>query len=161
MNGGAIDLTVDELAALLPSRAPLLGLDVGDKTIGVAVSDPEWRIATPVETIRRTKFTKDAGRLVDHVTARDPAALVIGLPLNMNGSEGPRAQSVRSFRRNLARFTALPVLFWDERLSTAAVTRTLLEADASRARRAAVVDKMAAAFILQGVLDRLATAGEG
>ena len=133
----------------------LLGIDLGTKTIGLALSDVERRVATPLETVRRTKFTQDAARLQAIAAQLQVAGLVIGLPLNMDGSEGPRAQSVRSFARNLAPILGVPIAFWDERLSTAAVTRTLLAADASRARRAALVDKMAAAYILQGALDRL------
>ena len=133
----------------------VMGLDLGTKTIGLALSDVNWTIATPLETIRRVKFTPDVAALLDLAARHDVGALVIGLPKNMDGTEGPRAQSTRAFVRNLMPKTALPVVFWDERLSTAAVTRTLIEADASRARRAELVDKMAAAFILQGALDRL------
>jgi len=140
----------------LPRGARLLGLDLGTKTIGLALSDVERRIATPLETIRRTKFRADADALLAIATRQGAAVLVLGLPLNMDGSEGPRVQSTRAFARNLAALTPLPMLWWDERLSTAAVTRTLLDADASRARRDALVDKMAAAYILQGLLDRLA-----
>ncbi|CEJ12666.1 Holliday junction resolvase RuvX [Phreatobacter sp. AB_2022a] len=132
-----------------------MGIDLGTKTIGLALSDVNWTIATPLETIRRVKFTPDVAALLDLAARHDVGALVVGLPKNMDGSEGPRAQSTRAFVRNLMPKTALPVVFWDERLSTAAVTRTLIEADASRARRAELVDKMAAAFILQGALDRL------
>jgi putative Holliday junction resolvase len=149
------EMTVDELAARLPAEAPLIGLDLGTKTIGLAISDPGRRIASPLHTIRRTKFRADAEALLKVVAERGIAGLVLGLPLNMDGSEGPRAQATRAFARNLSQLTALPILFWDERLSTAAVTRTLLEADASRRRRDAVVDKLAAAYILQGLLDRL------
>lgn len=140
----------------LPRGSRLLGLDLGTKTIGLALSDVERRIATPLETIRRTKFRADADALLGIATRQGAAVLVLGLPLNMDGSEGPRVQSTRAFARNLAALTPLPMLWWDERLSTAAVTRTLLDADASRARRDALVDKMAAAYILQGLLDRLA-----
>jgi putative Holliday junction resolvase len=139
----------------LPEQARLLGLDLGTKTIGLALSDVERRIATPLETIQRVKFGLDAAALLKIAEKHHIAGLVIGLPLNMDGTEGPRAQSTRAFVRNLAALTALPIVFWDERMSTLAVTRTLLDADASRARRAAVVDKMAAAYILQGALDRL------
>jgi putative Holliday junction resolvase len=139
----------------LPDQARLLGLDLGSKTIGLALSDIERRIATPMETIRRVKFTHDAAELLKIAAAYSVAGMVIGLPLNMDGSEGPRVQSTRAFIRNLMPLTPLPIAFWDERLSTMAVTRTLLDADASRAKRAAVVDKMAAAYILQGALDRL------
>ena len=144
-----------ELANSLAAGSRLLGLDVGTKTIGLALSDVTRSVATPLETIRRTKFQKDADALLAILDRFDIGGLVIGLPLNMNGSEGPRAQATRAFARNLAARTDRPIAFWDERLSTAAVTRTLLEADASRARRAELVDKMAAAYILQGALDRL------
>jgi putative Holliday junction resolvase len=140
---------------MLSREARLLGLDVGTKTIGLALSDVTRAIATPYDTIRRTKFTADAARLAEIVAAHEVGALVIGLPLNLDGSEGPRAQSTRAFARNLAAKIALPMAFWDERLSTAAVERHLIEADASRARRAQVIDRMAAAYILQGALDRL------
>ncbi|MGY2047012.1 Holliday junction resolvase RuvX [Methylobacterium sp. JK268] len=136
--------------------ARLLGLDLGTKTIGIALSDVGRRIASPLETIRRVKFTPDAQRLAALAAAHRVGGLVIGLPLNMDGSEGPRVQSTRAFVRNLAPILPLPVLLFDERLSTAAVTRTLLEADASRARRSELVDKLAAAYILQGCLDVLA-----
>jgi len=149
-------ITLDEIADL-PRGARLMGLDLGTKTIGLAISDVERRIASPLETIRRTKFTADVDALLKLADKHGVAVLVIGLPLNMDGSEGPRVQATKAFSRNLAQKTALPQFFWDERLSTAAVTRTLLEADASRARRGELVDKMAAAFILQGVIDRVAT----
>jgi putative Holliday junction resolvase len=139
----------------LPRHARLLGMDLGTKTIGLALSDVERRIATPLETIRRVKFTPDAARIVEICRKFEVGGLVIGLPLNMDGSEGPRVQSTRAFVRNLAPLVGAPIVFWDERLSTVAVTRTLLEADASRARRGELVDKLAAAYILQGVLDRL------
>jgi len=139
----------------LPDHARLLGLDLGTKTIGLALSDLERQIATPLETIRRVKFGLDVAALLKVADKYQVAGLVIGLPLNMDGSEGPRVQSTRAFVRNLAPLSTLPIVFWDERLSTMAVTRTLLDADASRAKRAAVVDKMAAAYILQGALDRL------
>ena len=139
----------------LPKGLRVIGLDLGTKTIGLALSDVERRISTPLETIRRTKFQADAAALLQHIERHKIGALIIGLPLNMDGSEGPRVQSTRAFVRNLEKLTPLPIHYWDERLSTAAVTRTLLEADTSRARRAEVVDKMAAAYILQGALDRL------
>lgn len=139
----------------LPDYARVLGLDLGTKTIGLALSDVQRQIASPLETIKRVKFGQDAAALLKIATAHQVVGLVIGLPLNLDGTEGPRVQSTRAFVRNLASLTPLPVVLWDERLSTLAVTRTLLEADASRARRAAVVDKMAAAYILQGALDRL------
>jgi putative Holliday junction resolvase len=133
-----------------------MGLDLGTHTIGLALSDVECRIATPLETLKRTKFTADAKRIGALAERHGVGGLIVGLPLNMDGSEGPRAQSTRAFVRNLRPILPLPALFWDERLSTVAVTRTLLEADASRARRAELVDKMAAAYILQGALDRMA-----
>jgi putative pre-16S rRNA nuclease len=144
-----------DLAENLPQEQRLLGLDLGTKTIGLALSDVMLTIATPLETIRRTKFTADAEQLIAIATKHQVGGLVLGYPLNMDGSKGPRAQASESFARNLQRLSELPVALWDERLSTAAVTRTLLEADASRRRRAEVVDKMAASFILQGALDRL------
>lgn len=144
-----------EFAARLGGAARLIGVDLGTKTIGLALSDLGRRIATPLETIKRVKFTPDAARLVEIATKHEVGGLVFGLPVNMDGSEGPRVQSTRAFVRNLAPLIAIPVAYWDERLSTTAVTRTLLDADASRARRAELVDKMAAAFILQGFLDRL------
>lgn len=131
----------------------LLGLDLGSKTIGIALSDVMLTIATPMETIRRTKFTKDAERLLSIIAEQNVGGLILGLPMNMDGSEGPRCQSTRQFAVNIATKTPLPIAFWDERLSTIAVTRTLLEADTSRKKRALVVDKMAASYILQGVLD--------
>jgi putative Holliday junction resolvase len=139
----------------LPGHARLLGLDLGTKTIGLALSDVERQIASPLETIKRVKFGLDAAALLKIAEKHAVAGLIIGLPLNMDGSEGPRVQSTRAFIRNLAPLTSLPIAFWDERMSTLAVTRTLLSADASRAKRAEVVDKMAAAYILQGALDRL------
>jgi putative Holliday junction resolvase len=145
---------------MLAPETRLLGLDVGTKTIGLALSDVTRSIATPYDTIKRTKFTSDAKALADIAGKMEVGALIIGLPLNLDGSEGPRAQSTRAFARNLAKHLALPITFWDERLSTAAVERHLIEADASRKRRAEVVDRMAAAYILQGALDRLRRAGE-
>ena len=139
----------------LPKGSRVMGLDLGTKTIGLALSDVERRISSPLETIRRTKFQADAATLLQHIAHHKIGALIIGLPLNMDGSEGPRVQSTRAFVRNLTKLTPVPIHYWDERLSTAAVTRTLLEADTSRARRAELVDKMAAAYILQGALDRL------
>jgi len=132
-----------------------MGLDLGTKTIGLAICDAGRMIASPLETIKRAKFTKDAEHLLRLCTENSVSGLVVGLPVNMDGSEGPRCQSTRSFVANLAKLSDLPTALWDERLSTAAVTRTLLEADASRKRRAEVVDKMAAAYILQGALDRM------
>lgn len=147
----------DSLAPVLPPAGKLLGLDLGTKTIGVAVSDGLRYTATPLETIARTKFTADAARLLALIAENQAVGLVLGLPLNMDGSEGPRAQSTRAFARNLAQKLPLPIAFWDERLSTSAVTRMLIEADTRRDRRAEVVDKLAASYILQGALDRLRT----
>jgi putative Holliday junction resolvase len=144
-----------EFAPHLPARGALIGLDLGTKTIGVAVSDPDRRLATGVETVARKAFTADAQRLLALAAERSVAGFVLGLPINMDGSEGPRAQSTRAFARNFAKLTALPIMFWDERLSTAAVERELIAADVSRAKRAAVIDEHAAIFILQGALDRL------
>jgi putative holliday junction resolvase len=145
-----------DLPAALPRGAPLVGLDLGEKTIGVAVSDIGLMIATPLALIRRTKFTTDAAALFQLMDARGAAGVVIGLPINMDGTEGPRCQSTRAFARNLMRLKNIPVAFWDERLSSAAVNRMLIdEADTSRTRRAELVDKAAAAWILQGALDRL------
>lgn len=148
-------LPLTDLAARLPASARLIGLDLGTKTIGLALSDLGRRIATPMETIKRKKFSLDVAELLAICEKQQAAAMVIGLPLNMDGSEGPRAQATRAFVRNLVPLTTIPIAYWDERLSTTAVTRTLLEADTSRAKRAEVVDKMAASFILQGALDRL------
>jgi putative Holliday junction resolvase len=148
-------LNIVDLPPRIGARQRLIGIDLGSKTIGLALSDVERRIATPLETIRRTKFTTDAARLVALADQFDVAALVIGLPLNMDGSEGARVQATRAFVRNLGALISRPFVYWDERLSTAAVTRSLIAQDASRARRAEVVDRMAAAYILQGALDRL------
>jgi putative Holliday junction resolvase len=144
-----------EGAPLLPARGSLIGLDLGTKTIGVAVSDPDRRLATGIETIARTAFTADAKRLLALPAERNVVGYVLGLPINMDASEGPRAQSTRAFARNFAKLTNLPIMFWDERLSTAAVERELIAADVSRAKRAAIIDEHAAIFILQGALDRL------
>jgi putative Holliday junction resolvase len=152
----ALILPLAEAAAHLPARGALLGLDLGTKTIGVATSDPARRVATGVETIRRTNSTSDVTRLLALAAERKAAGFVLGLPLNMDGSEGPRAQSTRAFAKNLARVTELPIALWDERLSTAAVERALIAADVSRSRRAKAIDQHAAVFILQGALDRLA-----
>ena len=146
-------LTLEELR--IPAGNRLLGLDLGEKTIGLALSDTLLSIATPMQTLRRGKFAADAAQLDIIISAQGVGGLVVGLPLNMDGSDGPSAQSARAFARNWAARSPLPVLMQDERLSTSAVTRTLLEADASRRRRSEVVDKMAAAYILQGALDRL------
>jgi putative Holliday junction resolvase len=151
-------MPITDLAALsdlLRDRRRVLGLDLGTKTLGLALSDVGCTIASPLLTLRRTKFTADATALLAIARTHDVAALVLGLPLNMDGSEGPRAQSTRAFARNLEKLTPLPIAYWDERLSTLAVTRTLLDADASRARRSELVDKMAAAYMLQGALDAL------
>ena len=139
----------------LPQGGRLLGLDVGTKTIGTALCDSGWTIASPAALIRRTKFSKDLHALQTLAGAQAVAGLVIGLPLNLDGSDSPRTQSVRAFARNLETPLGLPILLWDERWSTQAVTRTLIDADASRARRAELVDKMAAAYILQGAIDAL------
>jgi putative Holliday junction resolvase len=154
----ALVLPLAEIAPRLAARGSLIGLDLGSKTIGVATSDPDRRLATAVETVARTTFTRDATRLLALAAERNAIAFVLGLPLNMDGSEGPRAQSTRAFARNLSRLTELPIALWDERLSTAAVERELIAADVTRARRAAVIDQHAAVFILQGALDRLARA---
>jgi len=154
-------LTVADFAGRLPPRGALLGLDLGTKTIGVAASDPDRRLATGVETIARTRFAADAARLLALAAERKAAGFVLGLPVNMDGSEGARAQSARAFARNFAKHTGLPIALWDERLSTAAVERELIAADMSRARRKAVIDQHAAIFILQGALDRLANLRAG
>lgn len=151
--------TPTELAAALPRHMRLAGLDLGEKTIGIAIGDPGHRVASPLTTIRRTKFTKDATELLRIIDERQVGGLVIGLPLNMDGSEGPRCQSVRQFAANLKPIRDLPVAFWDERMSTMAVTRGMIEADLSRAKRGKVVDQAAAAFILQGALDSLHRGG--
>ncbi|HEX9753982.1 MAG TPA: Holliday junction resolvase RuvX [Methyloceanibacter sp.] len=148
-------VAIEDLPKLLAAEARLLGLDVGTKTIGLALSDVTRSIATPYHTVRRTKFTEDAKVIQEAVEEHQVGALVIGLPINLDGSEGPRAQSTRAFARNLAARIEVPMVFWDERLSTAAVERHLIEAGASRKRRAQVIDRMAAAYILQGALDRL------
>jgi len=148
------DAIEDFAEALAPMRA-LAGLDLGTKTIGVAVSDNFLTVATPLETVKRKKFGVDAARLLEIAAERDLGGFVLGLPRNMDGSEGPRCQSTRAFARNLSRLTDLPIGFWDERLSTVAAERALLEADTSRARRAEVIDHVAAGYILQGVMDRL------
>jgi putative Holliday junction resolvase len=146
---------IDELEAARPRQSRLLGLDLGEKTIGLAMSDGLLMVATPMETLRRGKFTADAQKLRSIIAEHEIGGLIIGLPLNMDGSEGPRCQSSRQFAANFLEKLDIVIGFWDERLSTVAVTRTLLDADVSRRRRAEVVDKMAAAYILQGVLDRL------
>ena len=150
-------LSLKDFAAALNPGARLIGIDLGAKTIGLALSDVRRTIASPLETLPRTKFAADSDKLLSLCAEHGVGGVIIGLPVNMDATEGPRAQSTRAFARNLARKTALPITFWDERLSTAAVTRTLLQADASRARRAQLVDKLAAAYILQGFLDRLSS----
>lgn len=147
--------TAEEFATATRPGGALIGLDLGTATIGVAVSDVMRSVATPLETIRRKKFGTDAARLLQIGETRQVAGIVLGLPINMDGSEGPRAQSTRAFARNLTRLTPLPITFWDERLSTVAAERALLAADTSRKRRAEVIDHVAAGFILQGLLDRL------
>lgn len=146
---------VDRLKSSLAPNTRLLGLDLGEKTIGIALSDTLLTVATPMETLKRGKFAADASKIDAIIEKQNVGGIVVGLPLNMDGSDGPSAQSARAFARNFAARSQVPILLWDERLSTAAVTRTLIDADASRRRRAEVVDKMAAAYILQGVLDRL------
>lgn len=146
---------ISEMAAALPRMGALAGLDLGTKTIGVAVSDGMRQVASPITTIRRDKFTTDAAALLKIATDRGLSGLILGLPRNMDGSEGPRAQSTRAFARNLSRLTDLPIGYWDERLSTVAAERALLEGDTSRKRRAEVIDQVAAGYILQGALDRL------
>ena len=145
-----------DFAAALPPMQALMGLDLGDKTIGVAVSDTYLSVATPLETERRKKFGVDAARLVELIKTRHVGGVVLGLPRNMDGSEGPRCQSTRAFARNFAKLWDGPVTFWDERLSTVAAEKALLEADTTRKRRAEVIDHVAAGYILQGLLDRLA-----
>lgn len=147
---------IQDFARALPEGRALAGLDLGEKTIGVAVSDRMLSVASPLLTIRRKKFGLDAAALLEVVHARDIGGLILGLPRNMDGSEGPRCQSTRAFARNLSALTDLPIGFWDERLSTVAAERALLEADTSRRRRAEVIDHVAAGVILQGALDRLA-----
>jgi len=149
-------LPLVDAAKHLPPRGALIGLDLGTNTIGVAASDPDRRLASGVETVARKTFTADAQRLLALAAERSAVGFVLGLPVNMDGSEGPRAQATRAFARNLAKLTALPIALWDERLSTAAVERQLIAADVSRKKRAAVIDQHAAAYILQGALDRLA-----
>ena len=149
-----------ELHTLMPASGALAGLDLGEKTIGVAISDLRRSVATPATVIRRVKFTVDAAALLALLAERGVRGLVLGLPLNMDGSEGPRVQSTRAFARNLERLCDLPMTFWDERLSTVAAERALLEADASRKRRKEVIDAVAAGYILQGALDRLAHMGQ-
>lgn len=154
-----VELT--ELPALIPRFSALIGLDLGEKTIGVAVSDTTRMVASPLELIRKTKFTQEANRLFALIDGREVGAIVIGLPINMDGTEGVRCQSNRAFARNLLRLRDIPIAFWDERMSTMAVNRFLIDQlDASRAKRAGLVDQMAAAWILQGALERLRSVGE-
>jgi putative holliday junction resolvase len=150
-----IHTNLPDFAADLPPNRAIAGLDLGDKTIGVALSDLRRVVATPVETIRRVKFTADATALLALLAARGAEGIILGLPLNMDGSIGPRVQATQAFARNLERLTPLPITFWDERLSTVAAERALLEADASRKRRKEVIDAVAASYILQGALDRM------
>lgn len=147
---------IEAFAAVLPVSGGLIGLDLGEKTVGLAVSDLRRSVATPLRTLRRVKFTLDAAAILELIGARGAVGLLLGLPLNMDGSEGPRAQSTRAFARNMAMLTPLPICYWDERLSTVAAERALLEADTSRKRRREVIDAVAAGYILQGALDRLA-----
>ncbi|KIC37263.1 Holliday junction resolvase RuvX [Leisingera sp. ANG-M7] len=142
-------------AAALPPMNALMGLDLGTKTIGVAVSDRIGAVATPLETVKRKKFSTDAARLLEIIKERDISGILLGLPRNMDGTEGPRCQSTRAFARNFGQLTDLPISFWDERLSTVAAEKALLEADTTRKRRAEVIDHVAASYILQGALDRM------
>ena len=144
-----------EFAALLKPNRAICGLDLGDKTIGIAVSDLRRSVATAIHTVRRVKFTQDAAELLAVLTERNVCGIILGLPLNMDGSPGPRVQSTQAFARNLEKLTPLPITFWDERLSTVAAERALIEADMSRMRRREVIDQVAAGYILQGALDRL------
>ncbi len=150
-----MEIEINQINSLIKKDQRLLGLDLGSKTIGIALSDIGRTIATPMETIKRVKFTKDVERLLTIIEQQNVGAIILGLPKNMNGSEGPRCQSTRQFAKNMAEKTQIPIGYWDERLSTIAVTRTLLEADTSRKRRSELVDKMAASYILQGVLNNL------
>ena len=145
----------ENFAAALPPMSALMGLDLGTKTIGVAVSDRIGAVATPLETVKRKKFSLDAARLMEIIKQRDISGILLGLPRNMDGTEGPRCQSTRAFARNLGQLTDLPISFWDERLSTVAAEKALLEADTTRKRRAEVIDHVAASYILQGALDRM------
>lgn len=153
--------SLEEFRAALPPNRAICGLDFGDKTIGIAISDLRRMVATPSETLRRVKFTEDATRLLALLSARDVRGIILGLPLNMDGSTGPRVQATQAFARNLTRMTDLPIAFWDERLSTVAAERALLEADTSRKRRKEVIDAVAAGYILQGALDRMGHMGNG
>jgi putative Holliday junction resolvase len=151
-----IAATIEAFAAALPPNRAIAGLDLGDKTIGVALSDLRRQVATPIQVIRREKFTLDAAKLLALLGERGAAGIVLGLPLNMDGTTGPRVQATQAFARNLEKLTPLPICYWDERLSTVAAERALLEADTSRKRRKEVIDQVAAGYILQGALDRLA-----
>jgi putative Holliday junction resolvase len=151
-----ISATIEDFAAALPANRAIAGLDLGTATIGVAMSDLRRQVATPIQVIRREKFTLDAARLLALLAERGAQGIVLGLPLNMDGSAGPRVQSTQAFARNLEKLTPLPICYWDERLSTVAAERALLEADTSRKRRKEVIDQVAAGYILQGALDRLA-----
>src|SRR5579872_2030989 len=148
-------IAIEDLALVLPLKARLIGVDLGSKTIGLAISDVERRLASPLRTLPRGAFMRDTEALIAICAEFDVAGIVLGLPLDLDGRDNPRAQSTRAFARNLSTRTSLPIAFWDERFSTAAVTRSLIANDVSRARRAEVIDKMAAAYILQGALDRL------
>ena len=150
------DITVEQFATLLQGRGRLLGLDLGTKTIGLAISDSNWSIASAVKTIRRTKFTADVQEMLKFATAEKVQGLVLGLPLNMDGTEGPRVQATRAFARNLLAHTDLPLIYWDERLSSYTAEQFMLEADVSRKKRAKSIDHMAASIILQGCIDALA-----
>jgi putative holliday junction resolvase len=152
-------IAIEDLALSLPPKARLIGIDLGSKTIGLAISDVERRLASPLKTLPRGAFAKDADSLIAIFSEFDIAGVIIGLPLDLDGRDNPRAQSTRAFARNLSARTSLPIVFWDERFSTAVVTRSLIANDVSRARRARVIDKMAAAYILQGALDRLGALG--
>jgi putative holliday junction resolvase len=152
-------IAIEDLALSLPAKARLIGVDLGAKTIGLAISDVERRLASPLKTLPRGAFARDAQALTAIFSEFDIAGIVLGLPLDLSGRDSPRAQSTRAFARNLSKRTGLPIVFWDERFSTAVVTRSLIAHDVSRARRAQVIDKMAAAYILQGALDRLSGLG--
>jgi putative pre-16S rRNA nuclease len=152
---GATLEDIEDFAGRLPAGAPLIGIDAGTKTLGLALSDVTRTIASPLTVVRRTKFKEDAAELLRRAAEHGVGGFVLGLPINLDGTSGPRVQATRAFARNMNALTALPILLWDERLSTAAAERTLLEADASRKRRAEVIDKLAAAIILQGALDRM------
>lgn len=152
-------LDIEELKSLHQRGQRLVGLDLGSKTIGIALSDSLLNIASPSHTIRRSKFAKDAAELLEFCSEQDVFAIILGLPLNMDGSEGPRVQATKAFARNLSKISDLPIVYWDERLSTVAAERAMIEADMSRKKRAAKIDAAAAGFILQGALDRLGTLG--